>query len=135
MGRLFCLMCQRISVEANHDPFSTAHSLRLVMLPFSAQTDKRRGQTQTFPNQCSWSSATTHLGYKTTLTFSGHVVCDEPRTHMPPQRRQTHAVQFKSAQTHHLLCTHTHTLTGCTCLSCWLVTTEAKLIQLQCLAL
>ncbi len=58
----------------------------------------------------------------------------QARTHMPPQRQQTHAVQSKSAQTPPPPA-HTHTLTGCMCLSCWLVTTEAELIQLQCLVL
>lgn len=61
-------------MEASHFPFSTAHSLHLVMLPFSAQTDNRQGRTQTFSNQCFWSPATTHRGYKTTLTCSGHVL-------------------------------------------------------------
>ncbi len=58
------------------------------MLPFSAQTDKSRGPTQTFSNQRSWSSATTHLGYKTTLTLGGHALYEN--THATTETASTH---------------------------------------------
>lgn len=109
-------------MEASHFPFSTAHNLHLVMLPFSTQTDKRHGRTQTFPSQRFWISATTHPGYQTTLTCSGHVLYEN--THATTERANT----CSAIQEHPDTPPPVHT---CTCLSFWLVPAEAKLIHLQ----
>lgn len=91
-------------MEANHIRCSTVHNLRLVSLPFPAQTEdrkkKKKARTDSFSNQCSWSSATTHLGLQDNI--------DIRRAHTCHRRHGEHIQRDPRApRTHTASCVHT----------------------------
>lgn len=138
MGRLFCLICQRISMEANRICFSMAQNLCFVMLPFSAQKNKRRGPTQTFSNQAFLELGHRSFRLRDDLDTQWACTVREARTHTPPQRRQNTCGTIQEHPNAPPPCPDTHT---CSCVyvcvsvsDCWLANTEARLIQRQCSA-
>lgn len=76
--------------------FPIAQNLHLVTLPFSAQVDKRHGPHSDIFKQCFWSSATTHSGYKMTLTHWACAVWDDACHH----RDSTHMQRNPGAPRH-----------------------------------
>lgn len=67
MGRLFCLMCQRISMEANHTSFfHSPQSPPCHAAIFCTERQKTRTNSDILQS-VSWSSAMTHLGLQDDL--------------------------------------------------------------------
>lgn len=133
MGRLFCLICQRISMEANRICFSTTQNLCFVMLPFSAQKNKRRGPTQTFSNQAFLELGHCSFRLRDDLDIQWACTVREAWAHTPPQRQQnTCGYNPRALKRTTSLPRHTY-VQLCVCVSdCWLANTEARLIQRQC---
>ena len=123
------IVLSRVSEDFNGSTITSAslqvHNLRLVALPFPAQTDEKKKKKKVQGIQ-SCQTAFLELGHDSFRATRQHW-----HSHTCHRRHSEH-IQFdpRAPRTHHLLCARRGV-----CLICWLVPTEAKLIQLQCLAL